>query len=103
MLKDDNGKIVATVIFEDERLNPLLQLVGFIIQSQLIMFFFVAKLVMDGAAGGAFLLMAMILLSPIFFVGYVLCSIFFGFNLVRAYLKGSSLGRKQGWHKQRKM
>ena len=66
------------------------------------MFFFVAKLVLDGAAGGALLLMAMILLSPIFFVGYVLCSIFFGFNLVRAYLKGSSLGRKQGWHKRKK-
>ena len=48
VLKDDEGRIVSTVVFVDERLNPLLQLLGFIVQSQLILVFLVKKVVLQG-------------------------------------------------------
>ena len=44
VLKDEAGKIVSAVIFEDEKLNPLLQVVGFILQSVAMYVFMLRKI-----------------------------------------------------------
>lgn len=102
ILKDDDGKIVSTVIFEDERLNPLIQLLGYIAQSQLILILFVKKLMLDGYAHSFPHAVGVVVLLPLLFVGYSFGSLFFGINLIRAYFKSYMLGRKDGWHEQKK-
>jgi len=102
VLKDNDGKIVAAVVFEDEKLFPLLQLVGFIVQSQLMLFLLVKKIVLYSVAHGAVYIVALPITLPLVFVGYNLGNLFFGSNLVVAYCKGYWLGRKDGWHKQKK-
>jgi len=102
VLKDDDGRIVATVIFEDERLFPLLQLVGFVVQSLLTLFLVFKKVVLYSVAQGLAYVIALPITLPLVFVGYNFGNLFFGSNLVVAYCKSSSLGRKDGWHKQKK-
>jgi len=102
VLKDDAGRIVATAVFEDERRFPLLQLLGFLAQSQLLLLLVMKKAVLYAAARGALHVLALPLTLPLVLVGYNLGNLFFGSNLAIAYCKIYALGRKDGWHKQRK-
>jgi len=102
VLKDDTKQIVSTTIFEDERLNLILQLVGFLLQTLLTLFLLSKKAVLYAAAHGILHVVALPLTLPLVFIGYNFGNILFGFNLGRAYCKGYALGRKDGWYKQKK-
>lgn len=101
-LKDESGKIVCTVIFEDERLNPILQIIGFICQSLTMYVFMAKKIVLVVCKSSALVIATSLLWVPIMVVVMHLCMWWFGFNLIRAYCAGSSFGRADGWHKQKK-
>lgn len=102
VLKDEAGKIVSTVIFEDERLNPLLQLLGFVGQSFGMYFFMAKKIVLVLAKSSPLVMITCIVWVPIMVVVMHLCMFWFGMNLGRAYCASASLGRANGWHKQKK-
>mmetsp|Transcript_27404 Transcript_27404/g.58002 ORF Transcript_27404/g.58002 Transcript_27404/m.58002 type:complete len:252 (+) Transcript_27404:115-870(+) len=101
VLKDSAGKIVGTVVFEDERLNVALKLLGFIAQSLGLYFFMIKYLLLAGLRRPVYLLAAPILF-PLIFVAYHLCMFYFGFNLMRAYCASAAYARKDKWHKQKK-
>ena len=102
VLKDESGKIVSTVIFEDERLNPILQLLGFILQSFAMYVCMAKKIVLTLWKSSPLAIATSILWVPVMVVAMHLCMFWFGFNLIRAYCAGASFGRADGWHKQKK-
>jgi len=102
VLKDESGKIVSTVIFEDERLNPILQILGIIGQSLTWYIFMGKKIVLVLSKSSLLVIATSILWVPLMVVIMHLCMFWFGFNLIRAYCAGASFGREDGWHKQKK-
>ena len=102
VLRDESGKIVSTVIFEDERLNPILQLLGFILQSFAMYVCMTIKILITLCKSSALVVATSVLWVPVMVVAMHLCMFWFGFNLIRAYCAGASFGRADGWHKQKK-
>ena len=102
VLKDESGKIVSTVIFEDERLNPILQLLGFIGQSLAWLPLMAKKIGLVLCSSSPLAIATCILWVPLMIVAMQLCQFWFGFNLVRAYCASASFERANGWHTQKK-
>jgi len=102
VLKDESGNIVSTVIFEDERLNPILQLLGFILQSFGMYVCMFRKIVLTLGKSSPLVIATSIMWVPVMIFVMHLCMFWFGINLIRAYCAGASFGRADGWHKQKK-
>ena len=102
VLKDESGRIVSVVVFEDERLNPLLQVLGFVLQSIGMYVLMAKKIALEVAKLGPLGIVTCPLWIPLLVAIGHICMFFFGFQLIRAYASGYKYGRKDGWHRQRK-
>lgn len=105
VMRNADGKIACVAIFEDERLNPLLQILGFVGQSFAQFYFLFAKLarVVFGSLNPLTFVAAVVYsVVTVFFPIFWICFVFFAINFVRSALQFSVYLRKDRWHAQKK-
>ena len=105
VMRNAEGKIACVAIFEDEQLNPLLQMLGFIGQSFAQFYFMFAKIarVVFGSLNPLTFLAAIVYsVVSLFFGMFWVCFAFFAFNFIRSALSSAAYLRKDRWHAQKK-